>query len=328
MRNHRRAWLAILFLAALATLIWVFLSAQSEPVYQGKPLRKWLALYTPSELVLAPDDPVANEALRHIGTNAIPTLLEMLQEKDSPLKTKWMALLQKQHFIQPPLPAWVQNNQAVWGFQALGATASNAVPTLLRVYRRKISVSSQQQTLEALGAIGPPALPAGTPVLLDGLTNSILDLRANAASAIGQIHGQPEVFVPALINALKDSDYVVRLIAAEALAAYGPDSKPAIPGLVALMNDPNPYVCLAATNALKTIDPVAGMPALINALKDSDAYVRINAARTLARYGPAAKSAAPALVALLNDPISFVRREATNVLKSIDPVAAANAGIK
>ncbi len=330
MRNHRRVWFVILSLAALGVLIWLILPAgEPEPVYQGKSLRHWLAFFTATQGNATPDDRTqAVEALRKIGTNAIPALLEMLQEKDSPLKLKWIALLQKQHLFKPPQRAMWRNYQAAKGFEALGATASNAVPTLVQVYRMKISEISQEETLVALGAIGPAASPAATPVLQDALTNLDDRLRSSAVMAIDQIHSQPEVFVPALINALKDSDAGVRHWAAMALAKYGAAAKPAVPALIAILNDPDPYVRVEAANALKSIDPVAAMPALINALKDSYGLVRALSAIALARYGPAAKPAVPALIALLNDADPGVRVEAASALKAIDPVAAANAGIK
>ena len=251
----RRILFALLSLAALG-LVWLLLPArESEPVYQGKPLRYWLALYTSGSGDVIEHAAQADEAIRHIGTNAIPTLLEMLQEKDSFLKLKWMALLEKQHFIQPPQPAYVHNHQAALAFYRLAATASDAVPTLVQIYRGKISGGSQYATLDALGGIGPPAGPAATPVLLDALTNSANDSHLLALFAIRRIHGQPEVLLPVLINELKDSDVYVRLNAVEALAAYRLASKPAVPALVALLNDPNSSVRVQATNALKAIDP-------------------------------------------------------------------------
>ena len=40
------------------------------------------------------------EAIRHIGTNGIPTMLKMIQAKDSWLKTKWIMLARKQPFVK------------------------------------------------------------------------------------------------------------------------------------------------------------------------------------------------------------------------------------
>ena len=246
----------VLSLAALGVLIWLLLPARdSEPSYQGKPLSEWLASY------LSPDDngslAQAGEAVRHIGTNSIPTLLEMLEETDSPLRLKWIALLEKQHIFRPPLRAFFRNHEAVCAFQALGPNASNAVPALVRIYRENQSYYSQTYLLTTLGHIGPAALPAATPVFLDGLTNSDVRLRMEAVLLIGGIHGQPDVFVPALINALKDVNPRIRPFAAQSLGRYGPEARSAVPALVTSLNDNYSVVRSYAAAALKKIDPAA-----------------------------------------------------------------------
>lgn len=267
MRNQRRIWTAILVLAVACVVAWQILpSRDSEPVYKGKRLSEWLSAainsFHPDTLAYNPPNPSeiqADEAVRHIGTNAIPTLLEMIQETDSPLKLKWIALMRKQHFFKPPQEAFNRNLQAIYAFKTLGSTASNAVPDLVRIYRGNLSPDSQVFILAALGRIGPPAAPKTTPILLDGLTNG--DLRMTALYVIGEIHGQPEVFVPALINALKDSDPSVRATAITALGNYGPTAEPAVPALAGLLNDADPDISTEATNALKAIDPVAATKA-------------------------------------------------------------------
>ena len=55
---------------------------------------------------------------------------------------------------------------------------------------------------------------------------------------------------------------------------------------------------------------------------------RLMAAEALGKFGVEAKVVAPVLLQMLNDPESSVRREATNALKTIDPEAAAKAGVK
>ena len=322
----RRIIIAFLFFAFFTALIWLFLPA--GPSYQGKPLRYWLAFYTLYVPGSSPEhQDQVDEAVREIGTNGIPTLLEMLQEKDPPpSKVRWRAILWILRIIPQPQPASRHHLQAARAFQVLGADASNAVPALVQIYHRKISPSSQQQTLEALRGIGPSALATAAPVLLDGLTNSST---STAGFAISEMHGQSEVFVPALINALKDPNDFVRSSAARTLAKYGPAAKPAVPALIPLLNDPDWNVHRFAADALKKIDPEAAVPALINALKDSNVYVRSDAAWGLAAYGPAAKTAVPVLVDLYkNDPDPAVRADVAYVLKKIDSVAAAEAGVK
>jgi HEAT repeat protein len=65
------------------------------------------------------------------------------------------------------------------------------------------------------------------------------------------------------------------------------------------------------------------VPALTEALKDQNYYVRRDAARALRSYGADAKPAVPALLTAAKDREASVRRAAVNALKEIDPETAA-----
>jgi hypothetical protein len=82
---HRRAKTTFLAIAAFSLTMAALVSLRpSEPVYRGKPLTQWLA---PS--LSNPDRGAtewgarsleADEAVRHVGTNAVPTLLRIPME--------------------------------------------------------------------------------------------------------------------------------------------------------------------------------------------------------------------------------------------------------
>ena len=66
----------------------------------------------------------------------------------------------------------------------------------------------------------------------------------------------------------------------------------------------------------------AAVPALAQALKDEDEWVRANAAEALGRIGPEAKAAVPALIqALKNEDVLRVRWGAAEALGQIGPAA-------
>jgi HEAT repeat protein len=69
-------------------------------------------------------------------------------------------------------------------------------------------------------------------------------------------------------------------------------------------------------------------PALADALKDEDAFVRRDAAQALGELGGGAKAAVPALLVAARDRNAEVRRKAVKALKQIDAQAAANAGAR
>ncbi|HXD01004.1 MAG TPA: HEAT repeat domain-containing protein [Verrucomicrobiae bacterium] len=203
-----------------------------------------------------------DDALRHIGTNAIPTLLQMLRAKDSPLKTKFIELLGRETSARIKItPAVDKDYEARVAFQALGADASNAVPLLLQIYAEKISLDSQCQTIGALGGIGPAAKSA-IPTLLRALnpTNE-MEVRHHSVLALGKIHSEPASVVPELVKLLHDSDAQLRRYDAEALGEFGTNAKSAIPDLTIMLNDGYSHARYMATNALKQIDPEAAAKA-------------------------------------------------------------------
>src|SRR5437660_1515372 len=120
--------LAIVGLLARAVL------TPREPEYQGKPLSVWLEGYDwnagPSYTTIKRD---TDEAIRHIGTNAIPALLKMLRLRDSKVKKSLAALIDRQKLARIKVPpSWRDTSKttfrAMFAFVALGSSASNAVP--------------------------------------------------------------------------------------------------------------------------------------------------------------------------------------------------------
>ena len=159
MRKRVQIALAVL-LVAMAGVIVLRVREPTEPVYQGKRLSVWLVQYYRSWL--ENDDGSlgaeqnAQRAVEMAGTNAIPTLLEMLRQSDSPLERRVMDLAQRQRFIKVHFtPAEMRNSGAWLGFWILGSNAAGAVPALMGIYDRKISWWSQLYAVQSLGAIGP-----------------------------------------------------------------------------------------------------------------------------------------------------------------------------
>src|SRR5579872_1378095 len=258
MAKKQRMATAVLLVAVLGGFAWEVLRLREgpEPVYQGKPLRLWLETYdTPGFIANGPEWQKADEAVRQIGTNAVPALLRMLCKKDSPLALKFIALAQKQQFIKiRHIPAVTLNYQAAVGFQSLGSEAKDAIPALVEIYERNISRQSQRATAEILGSLGPVAKQA-IPALLRGATNAEFAARLDAVTTLGQIHAEPKVVIPALIKSLGDSNALVRNAASSSLGSFGPEAKAAVPALLRMLSDKNPFVTANVTNSLKQIDP-------------------------------------------------------------------------
>ena len=89
MRKRVQIALTVLPVAIFGVIVWQVLrprEREREPVYQGKGLRVWLSenYYAWARRDGQAQD-LAESAIRRIGTNAIPALLNMLRKKDSSL---------------------------------------------------------------------------------------------------------------------------------------------------------------------------------------------------------------------------------------------------
>ena len=134
----------------------------------------------------------------------------------------------------------------------------------------------RKQLVEALGAVGTPAVPP----LIQALGDRNSDVRAAACWALGEIGDRRAV--PPLIQALRDGYSNVRAAACEALVKIG---APAVPHLIQALRDGNSDVRWAACRALGAIGDRQAVPPLIQALGDGDSDVRAAACRALGEIG-------------------------------------------
>jgi HEAT repeat protein len=262
MRKRSRIAFALLLLGGIAWLM----SLLSEPMYKGKRLNVWLGDYT---VIFSQDPPYdlnkleeIDDAVRHMGTNAIPILLRRLRAKDSPLKRRLVALAQQQHILKVKFKsAYRLQQEGADGLDALGADAKYAVPELIKLFEQRTVSEPRDDVAHVLGHIGPAAKEA-VPALVRSLGDTVQDSHSKVILALGRIHSQPEIVVPALIKCLSDADSSTRWYAAQSIEAFGSDAKAAVPDLLTLLADPNEAVKKAAGEALKQIDPEAAAKAV------------------------------------------------------------------
>ena len=183
------------------------------------------------------------------------------------------------------------------------------------------------RTLEAIGITRQrlrgelPRLPR-VPTA-EATTNplAVQALSLTAAAPLAPVDGKTDILaigmqeaLPELESAVSDPDPQVRLAALEAIETYGPKAVGAKAGLVRALRDSNRYVRWAATRILGKVDPAEAkeaVPELARLLNDPDLRrrcelepdqdVRMNAAMTLERFGPAAAAAAPALTRSISE---------------------------
>jgi len=276
-------------------IVWVAWPREHEPVYQGRKLSRWLRIYVANSL---PGDEQkradAKEAIRQIGTNALPCLVHWLAYEPPRWNTPAMRLAQRgklRWLFRKPLDQ--QTGPRFYGqigFEILGPGAGAAVPDLKRIALRRGTryEQSRQLAIEALRDIGA-----------DGL--------------------------PALVEVLEQGDATDRGIARDyvlMLNWVGVDVTAAVPGLLladrqlrqqALRLNPDPGIFVSSLQ----YDTPSLVSALTNCLWHSNATVRLEATHYLGWLSEKARSAEPALSHAFEDPDPNVRDAATNAVYRI-----------
>ena len=218
-------------------------SGRREPVFEGRTLSNWLDHHVASSAASppygSPGWKEADDAIRHIGTNGIPTLLQMLRAKDRPPWVRKLIETARRFGLRRLQYRYAVDlhEEAEYAFEMLGSTAASAVPELIRIYEQNLSPSSQSCTALALGHIGRGA-EAALPVLIHDFAHTNADVRFHAVSAVMSIGGNPEVVIPALTRALEDSQVNVRWNALVGLSMFGWRGRSAVPEILKMLNDP------------------------------------------------------------------------------------------
>jgi HEAT repeat protein len=104
--------------------------------------------------------------------------------------------------------------------------------------------------------------------------------------------------MPQLIRGVTDPDVKIRQATIDVLEMFGDASRPGVPALVQALSDSNHFVRWAAGRTLGKIGPVqedTAVPGLAKLLEESDLDLRLTAAWALEHFGPSAKAAVPAL---------------------------------
>ena len=241
MRKRFAITLMVLFGVAGTSIIYRALVSIDER-FEGEPLEFWLRGGQPPPQYLLKTNwsqQKAEEAVRHLGSDAIPVLLRKLRAADSPLKSRLIYWARKLPLVRiDPVPAARLNIAGYEGFKILGGAGRPAIPELVRIVEANRSLSSRCYSIGALGCVGSAATNA-TPSLLKWLADTNATIRWNTALTLGRIRAQPDIVVPALIKLIEDGDNWVRHEAINALGAFGPQAVSATPALTQRLADPN-----------------------------------------------------------------------------------------
>src|SRR6185436_15838719 len=157
MRAQKLLFVVVLAAVTASLAAWLFLR-RVEPVYNGKPLTAWAQQYGSNNWSRRKE--LAREAefaIRQIGTNSIPILLDLMRARDSDLKKRL-----RKHLPQKWHDALHLNDDSgrmrrigAHGLAALGTNAPAAVPALIDLATRHPDEDGRYIAVFALRTLGP-----------------------------------------------------------------------------------------------------------------------------------------------------------------------------
>ena len=259
--------------------------ARIEPVYRGRSLTQWLKQLDDGQAFGISSGALpsftrkqveAAGAIRAIGTNALPLLMQDLHSRPSEKAFRfkferqlnsWFA-----RFVGPRmyLSDVTSEDRVRWraaqGLAALGPLARPAIPELNRLLLTNHFHSSIKEAAYVLATVGPEGIEvltnavqqdewagmcaiwalgqhpaAGTnvvPFLISATSSASEGTACGAIQVLGLFRCDGPQVIPALAAALADSRPAVRRDAARALGAFGSEAASSAPLLRALTNDP------------------------------------------------------------------------------------------
>src|SRR6266567_1689354 len=121
-KTTRFAYFSIVGIIIVAILLAAICATPRDPCFNGRSLDSWLDdLARPG--VSYSTHAEAADAVKKMGTNAIPKLLEMLTSEDSAIRKICIKLLSKQKIIRSRMiPATERYRKAFLGFKTLGSS--------------------------------------------------------------------------------------------------------------------------------------------------------------------------------------------------------------
>jgi len=253
------------------------LAAAAEPVYQGRSLSSYLAIFEqlefnplsstssvlPHEHPSSPEWLEARNAIRQMGTNAIPFLVKAVDDETNDVG-------------------------AVAAFQILGSRARSAIPELTSMATDKTNMMRAQGAMFALTAIGPDGLPTLLMVLkanikLSNNTEHVLFNQSMACIKALETNAAPAI--PVLLQCAQNSNDWVAAQAMRALPVVGAGSTDVFSFLIETAKGPSASLRFEAVDALVVFRERA-IPTWVQAFNDPDDSVRYRSYLALAGIAP------------------------------------------
>jgi HEAT repeats len=329
----QKKWWLVAFVLSVAVGGWFFFRRPAEPEYAGKRLSYWFKLYCSSgqRMTWNPSrHEEAGAALRHVGTNAVPCLLEKaFDTRPSSGVLKGLYRLLNGMPRSWGLPTFadpeIMSVEAAEALAEIKPPADQLLPMLER-HLRSTDRMERRQALYILGSTGDGSEQA-VHWLCAALKSPDVWERTLAVQSLGWIGPNARAAVPALIEVLKappnTNQPPLRLApqAAVALGRIGSAAAPALPLVQEVFEQETNWNlrCSLAT-ALCHIDAnqTKAFAFLTNGLATHEpANERWIAACELGNVGPDAKAAVPLLLAALDGTNDLLFSQVPGALKKM-----------
>jgi hypothetical protein len=297
-------WSVFLACVLLIGVLAATLTRETEPSYQGRSLSKWLSADDQADAGTAPAKEAA-AAIRQIGTNALPYLLECVRYETP--KTGIRPAVANLLRLMPR--ALRSRALTSWALDERGASRARSGIMAFAILREDQA---------------RPAIPELARLLSDPRSTNI------SRSIIVALAFAGEDAIPALSAYLATTNAVYRLDLVHACGAAAMFRTNMVPPLVEWLGHADPEARAAVAFQLGFLVPFTTQPQMvINALIDclranSDPSVRVAAIDAIAKYAEDARAAVPSLLEMVGQPDRQVREAATNALMEIAPEALTN----
>jgi hypothetical protein len=184
------------------------------------------------KIVPAPDD--VCHAVRHIGTNGIPRLIQLISSRPSPWARIRGAIAERLpdklgEFFYPYHSRHDAERRKVAAFDGFTILGTNAEPALPALSNLLFQGRDHLQLTWAIANIGPK----GIALLTDALTRTNAHLEEAAALALGLKYQQAKSAVPALVDCVERGSAGYDVLGA--LGRIGCDDPRLVPALMRLL---------------------------------------------------------------------------------------------
>jgi HEAT repeat protein len=337
--RKRRKWLWILLGGGIAVVLVLTLWREREPHFENHSLLEWISIadiagHGDKDSEFSKKE--GEDAVRHIGTNAIPFLIKCIQYRERPWQTHLGALSHKlPEKLADPLSDLIEGHgaqrqeAAFSGLYMLGPDAKGAIPALTNLMTTQRQLANE--CLAVLAQIGGDGL---TPVL-NALTNQASPHRIAAFDALvvfGTNRPLDRIVISTLADCLSDTNRDLAFYAAQILCCHDSEKELAMKTLVDGLATDDERLRRGAITRLK-ISLIRGysVPDLLQFLQDTNSPLSPYSAGALGQLASdGAKlpdTVLPALTNALHDLRPKVRAYAASAVghfrESAEPAAPA-----